>query len=385
MNYLKDEKFNCHSILTNLSIEKYMDLVGNAYESNGGIAGQRVAIVTKSGRQIRKQMVDDFEKGAVLPPVVIGIVDDECKLNSNSEQKDLIQYLSKIDKSSISIIDGMQRTTAMKESNLTPDVLKSREIRVEFWIVNSINNLIYRMLVLNTGQVPWNVRRQLEVIFSPIKKLIIEKIPQLHLIEVDDSGRRTKAGEFQANRIIEILHIFSSRSEKFDSKQELSENLQRLDMIESIAKDNIFEMFISLLEQIVQLDINLSQCNFRMEIDGRFKEGKDIFTSQPALVGLVTILSQTILGRPGMDYDIKRIENNYKEMLENFKKFNEKLSRMNSTDMCEFLDLEQLNEIIGKLKGSKVGDVERDFFKSSFKVLIEEKFQLNNFTPCWKS
>ncbi len=385
MNYLKDEKFDCHSILTNLSIEKYMDLINVAYENNGGITGQRVAIVTKSGRQIRKQMVDDFENGAVLPPVVIGIVDNNCKLNSKSTQEDLLKYLDNTDKSSISIIDGMQRTTAMKESNLTPEKLKSRKIRVEFWVVNNINNLIYRMLVLNTGQVPWNVRRQLEVIFSPIKKLVVEKIPNLHLIEVDDIGRRTKAGEFQANRIIELLHIFSSRSEKFDSKQELSENLQRLDMIESIAKENVFDMFISILKQIVQLDINFSKCNSRIDIDGRFKEGKDIFTSQPALVGLVTVLAQTILGRPGMDYDIERIDSNYKEILKNFEEFNNYLTAMSSRDVCEFLDLEQLNEIIGKLKGSKVGDVERDFFKSSFKVLIEEKFQLKNLTPCWKS
>ncbi len=70
-----------------------------------------------------------------------------------------------------SIIDGMQRTTALQEAK---DSFGENQlnIRVEFWIADKLNSLIYRMLVLNTGQVPWEMARQLETIYSQLLKSI---------------------------------------------------------------------------------------------------------------------------------------------------------------------------------------------------------------------
>lgn len=385
MNYLKDEKFGCHSIIENITMADYMSLIDNAYKDNGGIYGQRSALTTKSAKQIRERMVEDFKSGSVLPPVVIGIIDSKHALNEDTTLEEFKQYLSTIDKNNISIIDGMQRTTAMKEANLSEKEQQERKIRVEFWIVKSINDLIYRMLVLNTGQVPWNTRRQLEVVFTPIKKTISEQIPNLQLINIDDGQRRTEAGQFQANKIIELFHVFSTRSEKFDTKQTLSEAYQRLDMTETMSKDDVFQIFVSSLKNIVAFDMNLSKCPYDEIREGRFKGGKDIFTSQPALVGLTVVLAQKILGRPGMDYDKDKISSNFERINSQFQLLNEKLSRKNSEEICNFLDIEQLNEVLSGLKGSRVGDIERDFFKDAFKVLLEEKFELENMTICWRT
>src|SRR5206468_10941817 len=85
------------------------------------------------------------------------------------ETKDLVPFfteaLKKQEYENISIIDGMQRSNVYKH-NLYGN--ENREIRVEYWIASSISNLLYRMLVLNTGQVPWNVRRQIEVVYKPL-------------------------------------------------------------------------------------------------------------------------------------------------------------------------------------------------------------------------
>ena len=35
MNYLTDNGFNCHSIIINLTIKRYLDLIDNAYKENG--------------------------------------------------------------------------------------------------------------------------------------------------------------------------------------------------------------------------------------------------------------------------------------------------------------------------------------------------------------
>jgi len=384
MNYLKDEKFGCHSIIENITMADYMSLVDNAYKDNGGIYGQRSTLTTKSAKQIRERMVEDFKSGSVLPPVVIGMVEPVHTLTEDTTLEEFRQYLSDTNKDNISIIDGMQRTTAMKEANLSEEEQQERQIRVEFWIVKSINDLIYRMLVLNTGQVPWNTRRQLEVVFTPIKKTISEKIPNLELIEIDSGQRRTDAGQFQADRIIELFHVFSTRSEKFDTKQTLSEAYQRIDMIEALSKDNIFDIFIEILNEIVRLDCNFSRCILQLE-EGRFKNGKDVFTSQPVLAGLTVVFAQTILGRPGIDYSAERIEQKRHELIPKIKVFNDMLNQKNGEEICDFLDLSQLNEIIANLKGSKVGDIERDYFKSAFRVLIEENFELENMTVCWRA
>lgn len=41
----------------------------------------------------------------------------------------------------------------------------------EFWLAKSVRALVYRMLVLNTGQVPWTLSRQLGVVFEPLHQM----------------------------------------------------------------------------------------------------------------------------------------------------------------------------------------------------------------------
>ena len=35
------------------------------------------------------------------------------------------------------------------------------KLRIELWVTSKANNLIYRMLVLNTGQISWTLKKQL--------------------------------------------------------------------------------------------------------------------------------------------------------------------------------------------------------------------------------
>lgn len=115
-------------------------------------------------------MNDDFAAGAIFPHVVIGVLtstENFLTLRENVDSFSPSQY----DAESISIIDGMQRS-GIYFSNY--DGNEEREIRVEFWVSDRTVKLLYRMLVLNTGQVPWNTRRQIEVIFGSLSKSIVE-------------------------------------------------------------------------------------------------------------------------------------------------------------------------------------------------------------------
>ncbi|RZJ13843.1 MAG: hypothetical protein EON50_08285 [Acidovorax sp.] len=118
---------------------------------------------TTSAIRIRKRMVLDIQQGAVLPPIVLGLVLNNedfkrfsLKSVNNPQRK---RMLSMNHEEKLSIIDGMQRTTAIFEAfeGKTPPI--DRDLRIEYWVANDVGSLIYRMLVLNTGQVPWNLRR----------------------------------------------------------------------------------------------------------------------------------------------------------------------------------------------------------------------------------
>ena len=116
----------------------------------------------------------------------------------------------------------MQRTTSILQA-IDEGLSLETIIRVEFWIANKLNSLIYRMLILNTGQVPWNLRRQIEIVFSSMIEEIQEKVKNIELYKVDDANRRTKGGQYHANDIIELYLAFGGRKEKVDTKERLAD------------------------------------------------------------------------------------------------------------------------------------------------------------------
>ncbi|MCG6347028.1 hypothetical protein K6U40_16240 [Vibrio fluvialis] len=378
--YLKDNVSNCHSVIIHLKLKDYLNLVKPAYEHEGNIQGQRAALSSASAKKVREQMIKDFQNGSVLPPVVIGIVDhgfEQALLNP------IDKFLTYIEEKQedICIIDGMQRTTAMILSEVEDT---DREIRVEFWIAESTNDLIYRMLVLNTGQVPWTMKRQLEVVLKPIIKELCQKVPNLTLIESNDLKRRKNPGEFQAEKIIESFLVFGARSEKVNKKDIIANEYTKLEFIESSSKQEILDFYSSVLKRFVRLDELFSR---DIELDNneptKLKKGFDLFTSQPFLIGITVSFAIKILGRPKQNYSKEKQQKNLDKILNSFDDFLEKLNNLDQENLANFIALDELNALLPTSTSARIGDVERDFFKNSFNVLIEEDFDIENMSICW--
>lgn len=388
LNVLHDAKSCCLSIITNIDLETYLNIIDKAYENDGALEGQRKAQTSKSAVRIRHQMMMDFSEGGVLPPVVIGVV--EPKLNESIKVVDkdaLVTFLQEM-KGEICIIDGMQRTTAMKEAveGQVEGALSSRQIRIEVWVAKSITKLIYRMLVLNTGQLPWSLRRQLEVVMLPIRKELASGISGLVIMEANDSSRRTRPGEFQADKILESFLIFGARSEKADTRDFISEEFLKLDFIESASKSELLADYISLFQVIVNFDNVL----FRLKpvaSDRRFDKGLDIFSSQPLLAGLVCAFAQKIYGRPGADYDVDRQRRNFEKITHGFQEFVVRLSALDDEQIERFMRFDTLNSLLGNKTSvsTKIGDMERAYFRDAFSVLIAEEFDIKDMDVCWRA
>ncbi len=389
MDKLKDERVNCYSIMTQLSISEYLDFIKSVYESGGGIERQREALKTSTAIHIRKRMIKDLASGTVLPPVVLGVVVENEVFNKldHLDEKSFLTAINKVPKENISIIDGMQRTTAITEAiEDSREDLKNRKMRVEYWVALTTNSLIYRMLVLNTGQVPWNLRRQLETVFRSIIKEINKDPEIVEVLEVNDTRRRSQAGQFQADKVIELFLIFGTRKEKIDIKERLADEFTKQDFIEATSNKMFTDMFYTILKYLARFDKLFGKYENSNEEEGRFQNGKDLFASQPACGGFVAAIALKIFGRPGnpnpyseekQKYNLNTVTNHADELIS-------RLDSMNDYDIKNFLDFDTLNELIMQKPG-KSGDFEKEFFLKAFNALIEDNFNITTMTTCWRA
>lgn len=388
LTIVKDKRSNCLSCMGVTTIKEYISYINDIYRMKGGIEGQRDALRTSSAIKIRKRMVDDIVKGTVLPPVVLGLLlshEDFIKLDNVSHDTKILQdTLSQASNENISLIDGMQRTTAIIEALKSNEQIENNELRVEVWIVENLNNLMYRMLVLNTGQVPWTVRRQLEVVYGSLLKTIKEEVPEIDIYTIDDSKYRTDGRQYQGESIIELFIVFGSRKEKVNIKERVAEEFTRLDFIESTDKGDFLSIFIKCLKLMYSIDKAFTRYESEEKI-GRFSDGKDLFKSQPARIGFISALAVEILGRPGNDKGeetqtkiLQRIETEVKEFIA-------LVDGLSEVELKEFLSLNILNECLKDNNPSKVGDFERSFFKEAFAALIKEHFDIQSMVLSWRA
>ncbi|PZV25526.1 MAG: hypothetical protein DCF12_14475 [Snowella sp.] len=390
LEILKDERANCYSVMITLSVEDYLSKISNSFENKGGIEGQRETLKTKTSKRIRERMVDDLEKGAILPPIVIGTIinqDFDDFINTPDIDKELfLAKIKEIDVENIFIIDGMQRTAALKDALEKKNNIAENKLRIEYWLASKTDSITYRMLVLNTGQIPWNLRRQIEVVFKPITKEIESKIEGIKIIEVDDSDRRKSSGEFRANDLIEMYMVFGAKRDDIDLQERLADEFTKQDFIESIGSGDFNNMFCEVIKYLFDLD----ECFGKFipidnGLEGQFKKGSDLFRSQPACVGFVTAFSIAIMGRPGIDVSEQQQQEHLENLSNKYNEFIQNIRKKTSEEIEDFLDYATLNELANKYTGKTKGYNLGKFYTSAFKTLIELDFKIEKMTVCWRA
>jgi len=385
INVLKDDRSDCFSAMTTLTVGDYLTFIESPYRAKGGIDEQREPLKTSSAIRIRRRMIEDISKGAILPPIVLGAVVKKAefeKINEAFTSEMLSKLLESTDPSNLLIIDGMQRTTALFDSDRAQ--IKDRQLRVEVWLSTNTNNLVYRMLVLNAAQVPWNLRRQIEVVFRSMIKEIKDSVPEMTIFTVKDGNRRTQGGQYQANDIIELYLAFGARKEKVETKDRLADEFTRLDFIEATEDRDFTKVFYECLDYMAAIDKQFSRFTAVPDLSLRFVDGKDIFSSQPLRVGFITAFAKRILGRPGVERTHGERQVQASTIKNEVTSYIQHLTEMTPTQIGDFLALGVLNESMQKPSG-KVGDFEREFFTKAFDSLVELKFEVSTMEVCWRA
>ena len=387
--FLEDTRVHCLSGLGQLNVEEYLAFVNDVYKENGGISGQRAPLKTKTGINIRKRMIDDIKRGAILPPIVIGAVVSNAVFENARHYKsndDFVNLIRKIDKSALSIIDGMQRTTApdaaLNDSGATE--LKS-PVRIDLWLAKKIDSLVYRMLVLNTGQVPWDIKRQLETIYKQVLLVLEKEAPGIDVFNIDEKERRSGAGQYRSTRIVELFLAFTSRKPHIELKEKVAEDFARMDATEATSNEHLLPAFIETLKLLASLDqaFATTAClSEYLDESTRFKEGKDIFTSAPASIGFAAAAAQHLLGMPGYPFDFSNLEDRLKAFQFNIRTVIQKIS--DSAEKSEFIDYLTLNQKVSP-KSGRSGEYEREFFFRAFEHMLAHAGNLESLTPCWSA
>ena len=384
---LWDKKLKCMSAITRMSVGEYLKIVGKAYQNRGGISGQREALKQKTAISIRNRMIEDIKDGTILPPIVIGLVVNEEKYQKLKKGEIAYgQLVSDEPVEQLSIIDGMPRTTALMKAVSEKEEVNQDEIRVEYWISDNSNSLLYRMLILNTGQVPWNVRRQIEVIFSGIIKEIKEKVVNIEVFEIGDSSIRSKGGQYQADGLIELFLAFGARTWKVNTKEKLTDEFTRHDFLQSSGETDLVHLFCDVLTCMAKMDI-LLDCKYKKKDDNsteKFRSGKELFARQPARIGFVAAAGEKIMGRPGDERDKEKIEGYKMKFINAIENVVSSIEQKGEEELVGYMDFATLNQMMER-RTAKVGDFERELFYEAFKVIVEENGQLSNLGICWRA
>lgn len=382
MDWLHDGRIDCWSALTRMSIGDYAELVRPVHDAQGALPGQRSVLGTTTGRRIREKMVADLTSGAVLPPIVIGAVLEEEVFQQLPEGagSDLLTYLLG-NGTALSVIDGMQRTSALFEALDRRPEIAATEIRVEFWLSATVRALIYRMLVLNTAQVPWNISRQLSVVFSPLLDEVLRSVPDLDKVSTPDKpGRRVGPAQYASADLIELYIAFSLRKTAVDTKEALADEFSRLDFIDNLSDREFQAQFYSALGMLSRLDKALA----RFEGDDRCPSGRFVFDRQPARVGFIVAIGVAVLGRPGAVIVPEVRDAALAALEESLTLLTDHLSGKSQPELSDFLRTDVLKEILDVRVG-QVGRYERSVFYEAFKVLVDEDFAVNNLEQCWRA
>jgi hypothetical protein len=385
LSVLRDHRSDCFSVMTEMPIGEYINLVRVAHESQGALSGQRSVLGTATARRIRDRMVSDLAQGAVLPPVVIGVVLKMDDFNRVPEMNEtlLSNLLNRVEQPDLSIIDGMQRTVALQAAVESESSVADRGIRVEFWFSRDVRALVYRMLVLNTGQVPWTLDRQISVVFASMLKELQARVPEIEkLISPDAPGRRVQAAQYRFDSIVEMYLAFSLRKTAVDTKEQVSDEFSRLDFVENVDDEHFQDQFYEALSMLVNLDKSFARAVGTGQ--DSLSQGRQIFDRQPARIGYVVALGLRIIGRPGQSKSAEEREAEMRRVAEQHKAFITKLSSMSPSDLLEFLRLDVLSEVLDRRSG-QVGRYERAVFLEAFKVLLEAGFDVNSMEPCWRA
>lgn len=255
LGYTKDCRTNTNVVYAEIKISDYLGLVGNDFD--------RFEIQRK--RQDPKKytrLKEDIRKGALLPGITLAInpskVEKLIKVVEDRRSEELISLL--IESPDLYIIDGLQRSYIIKDLIDEETVFnEDQNLLIEIWFETKIEHLIYRLIVLNSGQKPMSMRHQVELLFTTLKTEIEEEIPDLNIYLEKDGQIRSQAMKFSFDRIVNAYYSFLTKSPEIKRDNLIVKKLNEDDILSSNEEElnASYNNFIEYLKKYSALDVQI--------------------------------------------------------------------------------------------------------------------------------
>src|SRR5690554_1705177 len=255
LGFTKDCRTETNVVYAEIKISDYLELVGLDFD--------RFEIQRK--RQDPKKytrLKEDIKKGALLPAITLAInpgkVSSFIKDVESKNSKDLTQKLNQ--SSDLYILDGLQRSYIIKD--LVEEGVKfndNQKLLIEIWFEAKIEHLIYRLIVLNSGQKPMSMRHQVELLFTTLKAEIEDEIPNLNIYIEKDGQIRSQAMKFSFDRIVNAYYSFLTKSPEIKRDNLIVKKLNEDDILSSNEQElnANYNNFIESLKRYCALDLNM--------------------------------------------------------------------------------------------------------------------------------
>jgi hypothetical protein len=269
----QDNRIDSFVLMADTNYEWYLNNTATAHDN---LKIQRDIITSRKAYQTLRA---DLKRGCVLPPIVLAVQGIPKNLMSSIQETTYDQQIleaigeavSNSTSDRIQIIDGLQRTNALREAREELRAAQEDEIaflqrrlRVEFWLNIPFNALAYRMLLLNAGQKPMSMRHQLEILSGNLKT-DLEDIPDLEIVQTLDHRRRTQPGQFQLSKLSQAFQAWLQGQPNIEIQNVVTEQLLSESAVEVLgagledAEDDEHLSFREFVQWLVKLDLALGQ------------------------------------------------------------------------------------------------------------------------------
>lgn len=362
---IRDTKIQSYNFLVEMTIREYFTLVNECLNKNDF---QRSRV--RSSKTIYSLLKQDLIKGCIIPPIVLslGCSSDENKFHEESYLENLI----KNNTDDLLILDGLQRTYTIKDiimqAQVDDDAKSALEniIRVEIYLGLNREGVLYRMLTLNTGQTPMNLRHQVEIIYS---SLLDKDFSGYKLIRDNETIKNKVVGYYKFSDAIDCFTSYMEGDYLQINREKLLDTIKSFDNISKLSsQQDLFDDLMKLytkFAKIVENEIKTKQQELGKNIiealdniDSPF--GKDAFSifdkSQP-MTGFGAAVSRILEINPKAC-----ISDLYKEL--DKLKVNKIIDALSA--ILYFLDKVRSDS-------KKIGNSQRCFFYYFFKALFDDE------------
>ncbi|MEJ5350294.1 MAG: hypothetical protein WHS65_01750 [Melioribacteraceae bacterium] len=385
---IEDKKVNAKCLLVDIRIGKYLELIEENLEDLDIQRGMQLS----RRRDVYKRLIEDLKQGALIPPISLVLkknssVYDNIKNKNENDTKEIEEIMNaKINIGDFSILDGLQRTFCLL--NVRDDLKDEKEkflnrrLRAEIWYDITTTALLYKMLVLNTGQVKMSMRHQIEILNIPLKESFLEIAKNrgitIKFSTFREPTRNDELHTYKFSNIVEAFTAFITKDPIVDKTNVVVQELERMNFIEEHSSTEILRKDEE-VNEFVDILINLDNALWNKYKNGITEEdGKRIlpWTSRNNIMNSPAILSG-IFAAFGKAFSETQDKNEYK-------KRKEKLLQILSTNENDSLKLESMSKILEdeKSRTQKFGETTRKFFFNAFREFFIRNE--DNFERIWQ-